>query len=90
MKSGAASRIDILKDLCRFAKAIERRGNRPFTQPELAVELKISTRTVTRYLKIFRDQLDLVVATPENRMGSAVIGKWRFLDAVAAYYKRGA
>ena len=91
MKAGAVSRVDTLRELFRFAKAIERRGNKMFTQPELAEELQVSTRTITRYLQTFREQLGLVVETSEkSRAGSVVVGKWKFMDALAAYYRRAA
>lgn len=88
MKSGAINKADTLRELVRFAKVIERRGNKPFTQPELAEELGFSTRTVTRYLQTFREELGLVLEA-NTRTGTVVVGKWKFLEALAAYYKRG-
>jgi biotin operon repressor len=90
MKAGPASRVSTLKELCRFAKAIERRGGKPFTQPELATELGISTRTVTRFLQTFREELGLEIETSTSRSGTTVKDKWKFLEAMADYYKRGA
>lgn len=88
MKPGAASTVSALKELCRFARAIEKRGNKPFTQPELAQELGLSTRTVTRYLQNFREELGLTIAVSASRSGSSVVGKWKFVEALAAFYKR--
>lgn len=86
MIRGNQGQASTLRELSRFAKAIEKRGNKQFTQSELAAELGISQSSTARYLAFFIDHLGLQLETAA-RAGSSVKGKWKFLDAIRRYYQ---
>lgn len=78
------SKIQTLTHLCQLSAAIERRGKSIWKIADLAEELGWNRRTTCRYLDDLRE-LGLKTDRPKegaDKLGSIVVGKWRFLDAV--------
>ena len=86
MIAGNQGHASTLRELCRFAQAIEKRGNDLFTQPELAKELGIGQATVGRYLVLFASLFGLKHQQIPGK-GCRVKGSWKFIDAMRRYYQ---